>query len=71
MSPEKLTKDELLDTLRGIIALIQADDSFEGNLTYSCLEEGLGRGEFAVTAAFRTGNSMGQGGMRLIGDPTT
>lgn len=67
MKPIKLSKDDLIATLKDIIGLIEADDSMEGSFEYTFGEE-CERGEFMVRAAFRTGNSMGQGGITLIGD---
>lgn len=62
----KQTKEQLLSILADISAAIQADDSFEGSLSYTVMAEGLERGEFEVEAVYRIGNSEGQGGMVLI-----
>lgn len=62
----KLNKAQLLAVLEDMKKTIEADDSFEGGINYTALEEGLDRGEFHVTGAYRVDNSMGQGGMRLL-----
>jgi hypothetical protein len=62
----KISKAELAAALRDMAARIDADDSFEGRISYSCMEEDCGRGEFEVEAAWRTGNSEGQGGSIII-----
>ena len=67
MRPIKLAKADLITALKDIISVIEEDDSMEGSIEYSFGEE-CERGEFMVQAAFRTGNSQGQGGMALIGD---
>lgn len=64
-----LQQSELATLLRAMARLVEAGDSFEGNLSYSCMDDGLAPGEFAVRAQFRTGNSEGQGGMVVVGDP--
>lgn len=69
MRPIKLSKAALIGVLNDIISLIEDDDSMEGSLEYSFGED-CERDEFMVQAAFRTGNSMGQGGMAMIGDVT-
>lgn len=64
----KLTKNELIDRLKHMITLIEADDSFEGGIDYTCMLEEVPceRGEFEVKAFYRMGNSEGQGGCCLI-----
>jgi hypothetical protein len=62
------SKDELLEILDDIRAVVAADDSFEGSIEY-LMPEPLGlEGDFAVRASYRVGNSMGQGGVSLVGE---
>ena len=65
----KMPTDRLKGILQDIISVISTGDSFEGTLTYSCMEEGLSPGEWEVTASYRIGNSTGQGGSVII-NPT-
>ena len=67
MKPVGMSKDELLAVLDDIRAVVAADDSFEGSIEYLIPEQEL-EADFAVRASYRTGNSMGQGGVRLIGE---
>lgn len=73
--PAKLSKDELVDLLKMMVTEIEQDDSFEGSIEYSCLDEQCDRGEFMVRASIRVGNRNGQGGVTLVGvmtnDPTS
>jgi len=80
--PTYLDKEAFLGILDDIRNLVAAGDSFEGSLSYEFpWNTELGdptddpRGEgFRVRASYRTGNSMGQGGMRMVGewsDPPT
>jgi len=62
----KMAKQQLLDVLDALKAAVAADDSFEGSIEYSAMADGLGHGEFEVSGAYRIGNSMGQGGMRVF-----
>lgn len=71
-----LKKDHLVAHLRDIASTIEADDSFEGGISYSCLVMPgdvpgleLQRDEFLVKGMYRVGNSMGQGGSVLIRGP--
>lgn len=63
MTPTHLTCSQLLDLIDRIRLEIASGDSFEGNLQYEAVDATT----YAVTSAYRTGNSRGQGGMRLIG----
>jgi hypothetical protein len=65
MQPRKIDKAAFLLLLADLSAMIEADDSMEGNLTYEWSDE---PGFYLVSGVMRTGNSMGQGGMRVIGD---
>lgn len=60
-----VSKVKLVTLLRQVADLIDADDSFEGSLTYAWPddESQWGTGVFEVECGVRTGNSMGQGGM--------
>lgn len=71
-----MTKDQLLAVLDDIKSLISEDDSFEGSLSYEFpwskeagdpADDPKGNG-FRVQASYRMGNSMGQGGLRMIGE---
>lgn len=68
MKPVKQSKESLIAVLEDILARIKADDSFEGSLSYTAMDEGLARGEFNVLANWRVGNSEGQGGCVMIGE---
>ncbi|MEN3238656.1 hypothetical protein PUR29_35020 [Methylobacterium ajmalii] len=60
------SKEQLLATIDKIRKAIEADDSFEGHLTYT-LEWSTGdKAEFEVSGAYRIGNSEGQGGMAVL-----
>lgn len=62
------TKEELLATLKDMQAVIEANDSFEGNISYNCMADNVepGSGNFEVSATYRVGNSLGQGGVVMI-----
>jgi hypothetical protein len=71
-APTPKTTAELLGVLDDVRARVAAGDSFEGSLEYlmpydeeGVLVEGA---DFMVRAAYRVGNSQGQGGMRLVGE---
>lgn len=61
-----LNKRELVELLEEVTQLIRDDDSFEGNISYTCMKEWLKPETFEVSGAFRHGNSMGQGGCSII-----
>lgn len=68
-NPKKIDKEQLVLALRDMAARIEADDSFEGRIVYTCIGDhfdDLGPGEFEVDAFWRIGNSMGQGGCHII-----
>lgn len=59
-----LPKSELVRLLREQADIIEADDSYEGSLSYTFAS---GKpNHFEVEAALRIGNSNGQGGMRIV-----
>lgn len=60
------SKQELIKLLEEITQLVRDDDSFEGNITYTCMSEELEPGTYEVHGAFRHGNSVGQGGCAII-----
>ena len=63
----RLTRTQLLAELDGLRRSIEHDDSFEGSISYEITIEPEGdEPVFLVMAALRIGNSMGQGGMRLL-----
>jgi hypothetical protein len=55
--------EKLLDDIR---MRVGTGDSFEGTLSYSCLEDGLQPGEWEVSTTYRVGNLNGQGGTRML-----
>lgn len=61
-----LDKRALIELLEEITQLIRDNDSFEGNISYTCMKEGLPARHFEVEGGFRYGNSMGQGGMAML-----
>jgi hypothetical protein len=62
-----LTTAELAAALRRIAVHVEAGDSFEGSLTYTCTSE---PDTFAVQASYRVGNLNGQGVLVLIPAPS-
>lgn len=62
----KMTTEKLAATLSDIATRVQAGDSFEGGLNYTCMEDGLAAGEWEVTGGYRIGNADGQGGFRVL-----
>lgn len=64
-----MTKDQLLAILDNVRHLIELEDSWEGLVNWLLPEPGDPPGTYArVEARYRMGNSMGQGGMQIIGD---
>lgn len=68
MVPVTMSRDELLMVLEDIKERVEAGDSFEGSVEYLIPEEDAPPGSFAVRASYRVGNTMGQGGLRMIGE---
>lgn len=69
--PVNMSHEELLAVLADITDRVRHGDSFEGSLTYAIPEDPeAAPGSFDVLASYRIGNSMGQGGMRMIGEWT-
>lgn len=71
MKPAKITKEDLLAILRGLVEGIELDDSYEGRISYSCIDEECGPDEFMVEAVYRVDNRYGQGGMNIIASQVT
>lgn len=65
-NPKLLTPEQLASVLLDIAGRVLTGDSFEGSLEYSALDERCTEKQFAVTGCYRTGNSEGQGGCRII-----
>ena len=64
--PAEMSLADLLTILDDVRAHVAAGDSWEGSLEYLIPEEpGEGK-DIAVRAGYRIGNTMGQGGFRLI-----
>jgi hypothetical protein len=65
-----MSKDELVATLRDMADAVEHDDSFGGRMAYDLgLEYDLPPEAYAmVTAVYRIGNSIGQGGVRMVGE---
>lgn len=68
LKPVPMSRPKLLATLEDILKTVRADDSFEGSIEYLMPTEGDPDCAFMVRASYRVGNSMGQGGVRMIGD---
>lgn len=68
ITPRIITHDELLGILDDIRLRVATGDSFEGSIEWMIPEAPAGARDFAVRASYRIGNSLGQGGMRLVGD---
>lgn len=67
----KLSQADVAKMFRVMADLIEAGDSFEGTVRYSCIGlEGpnpdLQRDEYEVEAGYRVGNMDGQGGFRIV-----
>jgi hypothetical protein len=69
-----MTKVELVSLFDGLAQLVGEGDSFEGFVEYQMPDVGPGIPDpppevYAnVRARYRIGNSMGQGGMRFVGE---
>ncbi|MFF8829280.1 hypothetical protein [Streptomyces sp. NPDC015131] len=66
---QNMSREELLSLLDDIRDRVATGDSFEGHIRYLIAEPGS-QHPFDVAALYRIGNSMGQGGARIIGDQT-
>ncbi len=64
-----ISKEQLHKLLLDIATRVANGDSFEGSISYSCMDERIPPeqiGSFEVQANFRIGNSEGQGGTIMI-----
>jgi hypothetical protein len=63
-----MTKEQLLEVLDDIRTRVEHNDSYEGHIEWLMPEEGddFKEIQFRVRAGYRIGNTMGQGGFRLI-----
>ena len=65
--PVRMAPHEVGAVLADMAARVQAGDSFDGSISYHTDYEHDGEGHvFDVTAVYRVGNHMGQGGTRII-----
>jgi len=67
-APRRMTAEQVAATLADMSERVGRGDSFDGSISYyTDYEREQPDGfDFDVTAAYRVGNSMGQGGMRVI-----
>lgn len=66
--PLNMSQEDLLAILTDITRRIAEGDSYEGSFQYLLPEdENAPPRSFDVQASYRIGNTMGQGGMRMIG----
>jgi hypothetical protein len=68
MRPERLTRRELLSHLRHIVQGVDTGDTLEGSIAWGLPEDDDPDG-WDVMGAYRVGNTMGQGGSVVIGQP--
>lgn len=67
--PVNMTADVLADVLFDIHDRIPMGDSLEGHISWAIPEDpDAPPRSFDVMASYRVGNTMGQGGMRVIGE---
>ena len=67
-APVPVTKEELIATLEDMLEHVRHDDSLEGFVEYSLPDiDALDGTDFQLRASYRTNNTMGQGGVRMIG----
>jgi hypothetical protein len=64
-----MDKETLVAMLRDVADVVERDDSFGGWIAYDLgLDFDLPEGAYAmVKGVYRIGNSLGQGGVRVIG----
>lgn len=62
--PQRLTTTQLCGALKDMLDGVAGGDSYEGSIEYHATHE---VGIYEVLAAYRVGNSLGQGGVVLIG----
>lgn len=76
MNPVPLSQEMLVAVLRNMADLVEQGDSFEGSIEYMLPTGDIAAAEdmpderayAMVRASYRIGNSMGQGGVRMIGE---
>lgn len=71
LAPVPMDKDGLIFILEDMLERVKEGDSFEGFLNYLMPYPPAGDPEdadFMVEARYRIGNTMGQGGMRMVGE---
>lgn len=69
MCPVNMSQESLLALLDDIRGRVAEGDSFEGSFQYLLPEdENAPAHSFDVQASYRIGNTMGQGGMRMVGE---
>lgn len=62
----KVNKQQLLAILDDIRRSVEENDTMEGQISYNAMADGLEPGEFEIKGVYRIGNSMGQGGVRML-----
>ena len=66
--PQNMSREQLLAVLDEIRQGVADGDTLEGSIQFTLnYDEPAAEHPYDVQAAYRVGNSMGQGGMRLIG----
>jgi hypothetical protein len=68
MVPKNISQDELIAILTDMLESVRSGDSFEGYIEYAMPDPGQDPHSFNVLANYRVGNSMGQGGVKLLGE---
>lgn len=69
MAPVNMSHEDLLAVLDDIRSRVAQGDSFEGHIEWLLPEDDDAPARsFDVQASYRVGNTMGQGGMRMIGE---
>jgi hypothetical protein len=67
--PVNISREALIGILEDILNRVRAGDSFEGSIEYLLPEDmDAPARSFDVRASYRIGNTMGQGGLRMIGE---
>lgn len=68
LAPVVMGVEELVAVIEDILGRVGEGDSFEGHIEWMIPDDpDAPPRSFEVRAAYRTGNTMGQGGMRMIG----
>jgi hypothetical protein len=61
-----MNKTDLVAFLKVVLEEVKRGASFEGRLSYTCMDDRCKVGEFLVEAFVRNDNDQGQGGVWLI-----